>query len=223
MTVRELEPGLFELTAEPKVGIGQSAFVVSTDAGRCCGTRRVRRRRGRRADPGARRGARRSAPSHPHMFGAQLEWSRAAPASARCSCPGPNLEWVSRTGPANREHARPPRDRARAHAAPVRRPLPRQHGAALGGAPTAAGCSCRRTRSTPTPTGRRSRSCAATRTGCRCRRRSWNGSQAPPSSSPFDRLYDNFGRGIGTDARAAVRRSADRYIAWVRGDHDDLT
>ena len=28
---------------------------------------------------------------------------------------------------------------------------------------------------------------------------------------------------IDTDASAAVRRSADRYIAWVRGDHDDLT
>ena len=40
---------------------------------------------------------------------------------------------------------------------------------------------------------------------------------------PFDRLYDNFARGVDTDARAAVRRSADRYIAWVRGDHDDLT
>ena len=40
---------------------------------------------------------------------------------------------------------------------------------------------------------------------------------------PFDRLYDNFARGVDTGARAAVRRSADRYIAWVRGDHDDLT
>jgi hypothetical protein len=39
----------------------------------------------------------------------------------------------------------------------------------------------------------------------------------------FDRLYDNFDTVIDTDARAAVRRSADRYIAWVRGDFDHLT
>ena len=40
---------------------------------------------------------------------------------------------------------------------------------------------------------------------------------------PFDRLYDNFGTMIGPDARAAVRRSTDRYVAWVRGDFDHLT
>jgi hypothetical protein len=39
----------------------------------------------------------------------------------------------------------------------------------------------------------------------------------------FDRLYDNFGKTVDTDARAAVRRSADRYIGWVRGDFDHLT
>jgi hypothetical protein len=39
----------------------------------------------------------------------------------------------------------------------------------------------------------------------------------------FDRLYDNFGRGVDSCAQAAVRQSADRYVAWVRGDHDDLT
>lgn len=39
----------------------------------------------------------------------------------------------------------------------------------------------------------------------------------------FDRLYNNFGSSIDTDARAMVRFSADRHAAWVRGDHDDLT
>jgi hypothetical protein len=39
----------------------------------------------------------------------------------------------------------------------------------------------------------------------------------------FDRLYDNFGKTIDSDAAGAVRRSADRYAAWVRGDFDDLT
>lgn len=39
----------------------------------------------------------------------------------------------------------------------------------------------------------------------------------------FDRLYDNFGRTIESDARSAVRRSADRYSAWVSGEFDNLT
>jgi hypothetical protein len=39
----------------------------------------------------------------------------------------------------------------------------------------------------------------------------------------FDRLYDNFGHTIDSDARAVVRRSADRYKGWVSGDFDDLT
>ena len=39
----------------------------------------------------------------------------------------------------------------------------------------------------------------------------------------FDRLYDNFAGRVAADAQSWVRRSADRYIAWVRGDFDDLT
>jgi hypothetical protein len=36
----------------------------------------------------------------------------------------------------------------------------------------------------------------------------------------YDRLYGNFGRVVSADAKAAVRRSADRYIGWIRGDFD---
>ncbi|WP_345800425.1 hydrolase [Microbacterium sp. AZCO] len=39
----------------------------------------------------------------------------------------------------------------------------------------------------------------------------------------FDRLYGNFDNVIPERAREIVRWSADRHIAWVRGDHDDLT
>jgi hypothetical protein len=39
----------------------------------------------------------------------------------------------------------------------------------------------------------------------------------------FDRLYDNFGRTIDSDAKGVVQRSADRYIGWTRGEFDDLT
>ncbi|GAB3190682.1 MBL fold metallo-hydrolase [Nesterenkonia suensis] len=39
----------------------------------------------------------------------------------------------------------------------------------------------------------------------------------------YDRLYGNFARHIPVDAAAAVARSAQRYIAWVSGEHDDET
>ena len=39
----------------------------------------------------------------------------------------------------------------------------------------------------------------------------------------FDRLYDNTGGVLVAGARESVRRSAQRHIEWVRGDHDDLT
>ena len=39
----------------------------------------------------------------------------------------------------------------------------------------------------------------------------------------FDRLYGNFANVIDTDAKAVVRRSADRHIGWVDGAFDHLT
>jgi hypothetical protein len=39
----------------------------------------------------------------------------------------------------------------------------------------------------------------------------------------FDRLYGNFDNVIPANAHEIVRRSANRHIGWVRGDFDDLT
>ncbi|HEX7322125.1 MAG TPA: hydrolase, partial [Mycobacterium sp.] len=39
----------------------------------------------------------------------------------------------------------------------------------------------------------------------------------------FDRVYGLFTNTIDSDAAAAVRFSADRHAAWVRGDYDELT
>ncbi|THG28821.1 MBL fold metallo-hydrolase [Naasia lichenicola] len=39
----------------------------------------------------------------------------------------------------------------------------------------------------------------------------------------FDRLYGNFDNVIPSDAKCVLRRSADRHIGWVRGDFDHLT
>jgi glyoxylase-like metal-dependent hydrolase (beta-lactamase superfamily II) len=39
----------------------------------------------------------------------------------------------------------------------------------------------------------------------------------------FDRIYGLFTNSIDTDGHAAVQRSAERHAAWVRGDYDHLT
>jgi glyoxylase-like metal-dependent hydrolase (beta-lactamase superfamily II) len=40
---------------------------------------------------------------------------------------------------------------------------------------------------------------------------------------PFDRIYGLFTNAIDHDARECVRYSAERHSAWVSGDHDHLT
>jgi glyoxylase-like metal-dependent hydrolase (beta-lactamase superfamily II) len=40
---------------------------------------------------------------------------------------------------------------------------------------------------------------------------------------PFERLYNNFQGVVPADARDVVLRSAQRHAEWTRGDHDDLT
>jgi hypothetical protein len=220
--LREREPGLLELTADPKVGIGQSAFVIGSDAGVVLwdpigfvddeAVRRI----------GALGEVLAISSSHPHMFGAQLEWSRRL-GNPPVLVSGPNLEWVSRTGAAIRAHG----DRHEITPAltlyrfgghfPGSTVLHWQGGAGGRGvllsSDTIQGNPDRATvtflRSYPnriplSPTVVQRIAAAA-------------------EQLEFDRLYDNFARGIDTDARAAVRRSAERYVAWVRGDHDDLT
>jgi glyoxylase-like metal-dependent hydrolase (beta-lactamase superfamily II) len=39
----------------------------------------------------------------------------------------------------------------------------------------------------------------------------------------FDRIYGLYTNAIDTDGHAAVQRSAERHAAWVRGDYDHLT
>jgi glyoxylase-like metal-dependent hydrolase (beta-lactamase superfamily II) len=43
------------------------------------------------------------------------------------------------------------------------------------------------------------------------------------NSHPYDRMYGSFGNVIDADAMAVVRRSADRYMSWVSGEFDALT
>ena len=187
----ELEPDLFGLTVEPAVGIGQQAHLVVTPAGNLLwdppgyvddeGMRTVREL----GDVVA------IAASHPHMFGVQVEWSRAlggVPVLVSEPIWGGSRGRTRRSGPGP----------AGVEVVPgVTLVQPGGHfpgssvvhwAAGAGGR----GCCSAATPSRRTRTARRRRSCAAIPTGSRCRRPWWSASPAV-SVFAFDRLYDNFG------------------------------
>lgn len=219
---REVEPGLLELTADPKVGIGQSAFLVGTDAGAVLwdppgfvddeAVTRIRAFGSTLA----------ISSSHPHMFGVQSEWSRRL-SDAPVLVSEPNLEWVSRTGPAIREHADHHQitpgltlHRFGGHF-PGSTVLHWEAGAGGRGVLLSSD-TIHANPDRATVTFLRSYPNRIPLSPAVVARIA-----AAADQLEFDRLYDNFARGVEAEASAAVRRSADRYIAWVRGDHDDLT
>jgi glyoxylase-like metal-dependent hydrolase (beta-lactamase superfamily II) len=93
--VRDLEPGLTGIGADPPVGIGQRALLVQTVAGNFLwdcfgfidgdGVAAVR----------ARGGLHGIAMSHPHFYGVNVEWSRAF-GHAPIYIPKADREWVMR-------------------------------------------------------------------------------------------------------------------------------
>ena len=218
----EVEPGLFGLTVEPKVGIGQQAHLISTPAGSLLwdvpafidedAVDQVREHGEVLA----------IAASHPHMFGAQVEWSRALGGVPILICE-PLMEWVQRSDPA----IVPWRGRREVAPGVVLHELG-GHFAGSSVAHWQAGADGRGVLLVSDTI--HANPDRATVTFLRS-----YPNRIPLSAAVverltravedlgFDRLYDNFGRVIGDDAAAAVRRSADRYRGWVRGDFDHLT
>jgi hypothetical protein len=220
--VRKLEPDLFGITVAPKFGIGQQSHLVRTPAGNLLwdvvgyvdddAARRVREL----GEVAA------IVPSHPHHFGVQVEWSRAL-GGVPVLVAKADLRWVARPDPV----IRPWSEKLDV--------LPGITLAQLGGhfpgsavALWEAGAGGRGVLfsgdTIPTNPDR------ATVTFMRS-----YPNRIPLSAAvakriagaveafSFDRIYDNFGNSIEADARAAVRRSVERYVGWVQGDFDDLT
>ena len=220
--VDELEPDLLGVTAAPKVGIGQTAKVVRTPAGNLLwdpigfldddGVGRIREL----GDVAA------IVASHPHMFGVQVEWSRAlggVPVLVAESDRG----WIARPDPVIQLWS------GRLEVLPgVTLAQPGGHfpgGAVAHWAAGADGGGVLLSGDTVFANPDRA-SVAFLRS---------YPNHIPLSAAvverivrsieefEFDRLYGNFAIRIASDARAVVRRSADRHIGWVRGDFDHLT
>lgn len=220
--LRELEPDLFGLTVEPVVGIGQQAHLVVTPNGNLLwdppgylddDAVGLVREHGEVAAVAA---------SHPHMFGAQVEWSRAL-GNAPVLVSQPDIAWVARTDPAIRPWTGPLEI---VDGVTLLQPGGHFPGSAV--VHWAAGA------------GGKGVLLSGDTIQANPDRTSTTFMRSYPNRIPlsagvvervtqtveglaFDRLYDNFGHTIAADARSVVRRSAERYIGWVSGAFDHLT
>jgi hypothetical protein len=217
-----LEPDLFGITAEPKIGIGQQMHLVRTGAGNLLwdpvgylDEEAVNRLRGLGRVAAI-------AASHPHMFGVQVEWSNAL-GGVPVLVSEADVEWVQRPDPAIVTWS------GRYEVAPGL--TLHQIGGHFPGSSVVhwtAGA------------GGKGVLLASDTIQANPDRATVTFLRSYPNRIPlspavveritravtklsFDRLYDNFGGTIEADAPAAVTRSADRYCAWARGGLDQLT
>lgn len=220
-SVAEVEPGLHGIAIEPSVGIGQRALLVQTPDGNLLWDPTGYLDDDLVASVGRLGGVAAVAASHPHMFGVQVEWSHrfgGAPVLVQEA----DAEWLQRGDPVV------------ATWGDVREVLPGVTLHRIGG--HFPGSAVARF------TGADGRGVLLTGdTVAGTPDEHWvSFLRSYPNKLPlsaavvgriadrvlaldFDRLYDNFGGRVRADAPHWVRRSADRYIAWVRGDFDHLT
>jgi len=222
VTVAELEPDLYAVEAKPGVGIGQQAKLVRTAAGNLLWDPigYVDERAAARVRELGQVIA--IAASHPHMFGVQVEWSRAL-GGVPVLVAEPDLEWVARPDSAIRPWKDP------LELAPgmmLYQPGGHFPGSAVvhwangaeGKGVILSGDTIFANPDRTSVSFMRSYPNRIPLSGAVVDR-------VAKSLDPFeyDRLYNNFGSTIPVDAKTVVRRSADRHAAWVRGDYDHLT
>jgi len=222
VTVKEVEPGLHGMTSEPGAGIGQQSMIVRTAEGNLLwdpigyldddAVARVREL----GDVAA------IIASHPHMYGVQVEWSRRL-GDVPVYVSEADRAWVARQDPVVRTWS------GTLDLLPgVTLIQPGGHfpgSAVVHWAEGAEG---------------KGVILAGDTVFANPDRTSVSFMRSYPNRIPlsgavvdrvakaldvfsYDRLYGNFGASIPTDARAVVRRSADRHAAWARGDYDHLT
>jgi hypothetical protein len=219
--VTELERDLYGLSARDSVGIGQQSKLVRTPGGNLLwdplgyidddAVARVRELGG----------AAYIAASHPHMFGVQVEWSRALGGAAILVAEA-DMEWLARPDEAIQPWSD---DLELLPGISLTQPGGHFPGSAVAHWEGADG---------------RGVLLAGDTIMANPDRTSVSFMRSYPNRIPlsaavveriaahvaryeFDRLYNNFTGVIPTDAGAVVQRSAARHAAWVRGDFDHLT
>ena len=220
--VRELEPDLLGVTVAPAVGIGQQGHVVLTPAGSLLWDPPGYVDAEAAAQILAHGEVLAIAASHPHMFGVQVQWSRALGGAPVLVCE-PLLEWVRRPDPVIEAW------RGRRELAPglallelgghfAGSSVVHWAAGADGGGVLLSSDTIHTNPDRATVTFLRSYPNRIPLSPAVVARIA-----AHVEPLAYDRVYDNFGRTIDADAAAAVQRSAQRYIGWARGDFDALT
>ncbi|WP_309132539.1 hydrolase [Brevibacterium sp.] len=218
--VKEREPGLFALHVEPRFGIGQTCYLAQTEHGNLLFDVPSFIDAEAIAAIGDLGGVSAIAPSHPHMFGVQLEWSAAFDDAPIYVC-SPDSEWLQRRGEAIVSYVDV------VEALPGVR-LQRVGGHFLGSAIAlwtgADGNGVMLSGDSIGPVARdgwvtfmRSFPNYLPLSATVVRRIA-----ASVADLDFDRMYGNFGQQIPEGAHRAVQESAERYAEWVSGVHDDL-
>lgn len=220
VVAREVEPGLWGLTADPGVGIGQQMSVVVTPAGTllfdCVGF----------IDEAAVELVRGLGPtlavaaSHPHMYGVQTEWAAALEAPVVLAAK--DREWVRRDERVEWfDDVHEVADGLRLHRVGGHFPgqtVVEWEAGADGRGVLLSGDAIFTNPDRKTVSFLRSYPNRLPLSGnvvLRIARQ--------VDALHFDRLYNNFGSVVPADAKAIVRYSAERHAAWVRGDYDHLT
>jgi glyoxylase-like metal-dependent hydrolase (beta-lactamase superfamily II) len=222
LEVRQLEPGLFGVHREPEFAIGQWSMLVQTPGGNLLWdppgflddrvADRVRQLGGVTA----------IAASHPHMFGAQVSWSHAFD-SAPVWVNDKDERWLQRRDPVIRTWS------GAQEVLPGVRVV--QCGGHFPGSAVAHwrnGAAGRGVLLTGDTVADVAAEGWVTFMRSYVNRIPLSAAVAERIASTlgrldYERLYTLNGGSIDRDAKAAVRRSADRYIGWVRGDFDTET
>ncbi|MFL5860033.1 MAG: MBL fold metallo-hydrolase [Solirubrobacteraceae bacterium] len=92
--IREVEPGLTGIGAEPDIGVGQRGLLVTTDAGNLLWDPSPFVDEAAFAAVRAAGGVHAITSSHPHMYGAAVEWSHAF--DAEILLPAVDANWLMR-------------------------------------------------------------------------------------------------------------------------------
>jgi hypothetical protein len=219
--VAEVEPGLYGVTIVPSVGIGQRALLVQTPSGNLLWDPNGYLDEELVATLRELGGVAAVAASHPHMFGVQVEWSHrfgGVPVYVQAA----DQEWIQRDDPViatwdekaevlpgvmlHRIGGHFPGS-AVAHFAGADGRGVLLSGDTVACTPDEHWVSFMRSYPNKVPLSAAVVAKVADRV----------------LQHDFDRLYDNFAGQVIGGATDWVRRSADRYIAWVRGDFDHLT
>lgn len=216
----ELEPTLIALCTEPSIGIGQQSLLAKTEGGNLLWDPPGYLDETSVAGVLSHGPLAAIAASHPHMFGTQVEWSHATGAAILVN--SADASWLQREDPAiqfwsNRYDVVPgitlhqigghfPGSAVAVH-----------DNGAEGRGVLLAGDTIM-VNPDGTASFMRSYHNRIPLSGAVVQRVADTVAQLR-----FDRLYNNFGMRIDADASTVVRKSADRHIAWVRGDFDHLT